>query len=468
MKPINESVQHVLREFGVGITEWWEESCRAELSLLPVLEEAIPQTMDLAQSLGKKAPYIAQSLIRSGKAKDEDQAAEITKAIYDTAMITPKMVKKKMSPFLDAVTKWVMNGSIKLPEDSQKTRESLEEFNRQKVAGTLKGDNANINTIERQQDLFKAISDKQGLGKSLGFEEGGAKLIPEWTMKFEDGEDGGAGMYKVYRIDDHATMQKCGSNSNWCVVHEQYFNQYKPPYFLITRHDDEGEQRVALVHRGSMQLKAEDDSSLLDDDPGLFQSLRPILNKIFGENRLRLGGGDLGQGPASKVDVSAVMQDLIGDSGIIKKIANTAVEVSEDFYTNLDSNLNQDDYEDEDAWDAAKQEESDMAWDMDIARGYEVAFGTRHAIFDDDMALNKVASHMTGYDLATIKETCDRFNGDNDISDQDVTRITGIVDNIEEYGEKVELYYVRSNFNFSFLDNIDFILTQHANDWVPV
>lgn len=463
MKPINESVQHVLEEMGVGITEWWEESCRAELSLLPVLEEAIPQTVDLAHSLGKKAPYIAQSLIRSGKAKDEDQAAEITKAIYDTAMITPKMVKKKMSPFLDAVTKWVMNGSIKLPEDSQKTRESLEEFNRQKVAGTLKGDNANINTIERQQDLFKAISDKQGLGKSLGFEEGGAKLIPEWTMKFEDGEDGGAGMYKVYRIDDHATMQKCGSNSNWCVVHEQSFNQYKPPYFLITRHDDEGEHRVALAHRGSMQLKAEDDSSLLDDDPGLFQSLRPILNKIFGENRLSLASGDLGQGP---VDIPAVMQDLIDDSGIIKKIANIAVEVSKAFYTNPDSSLDQDDYEDEDAWDAAQQEESDMAWDMDIAHDYERTFGTRHAIFDDDMALNKVASHMTGYDLAMIKETYDRLNGDNDISDQDVTRIIGIVDNIEEYGNKVYRYNARSYRRF--LNTIEIILTQHAEDWMPM
>lgn len=54
MRPINESVQHVMEQFGIGRSEWWEESCRRELSRLPVLEEiGVANDLVTTNSLGR-------------------------------------------------------------------------------------------------------------------------------------------------------------------------------------------------------------------------------------------------------------------------------------------------------------------------------------------------------------------------------------------------------------------------------
>jgi uncharacterized protein YfkK (UPF0435 family) len=247
LKTINEIKQSYLIN-----NEWWEH--------LLINEENTAVTDNdklLVQQYGKKAPYVFKQL----EPKYSDKTQEQLEYIYDIVFITPKMKKKKQSPYIDTVLKWVLNGSIRLPEDKEKTIESITEFNRQKQEGVLKGEEGDIDRYESDSDLYKVISKDKGLGTSGGYEKYGAKLVIRQDP------------YKVYQVDDYKTGKKLFSNSGWCVAHEHHFDKYGPPYYLVTKHDTDGEERLALVHYMSLQLKNIDNEPF-DSEPDFYPLIK--------------------------------------------------------------------------------------------------------------------------------------------------------------------------------------------------
>lgn len=173
-------------------------------------------------------------------------------AAYDIALVTNKMKKKRASPYLETVLRWIANNSIRIPEDVEASYDILKEYHDLKAAGRLNKNEQDINQYEYQQDLAAMVLKKTGRGKRLN-----TKGVTQWGESDDFKEDPIA---RMYQIDTYKQMVQVGSNTNWCVVgNEEYFDKYGPPFYLLTVEDEGGERRVSLVHLPTLSIKNEPD-----------------------------------------------------------------------------------------------------------------------------------------------------------------------------------------------------------------
>lgn len=426
---INESVLFIARQYKL---EWWETKLAKEYAGIPIKED----NQQLTNELGKKAPYILQDLT---KAQIPD-AENVVRQIYSAAMVTPKMQQKKMSPYLDVVKKWVLNKSVKFPEDLTKTQKTLEEFNKQVVSGTIKGTKSDVNLYDTQQKMYMAVKKDEGLGKSLGFEENGAELLSDMSLNTK------FGVFKVYRIEDYEAMEKCGSNTNWCVVHENYFNQYGPPYFLITLHTKEGEERIALAHVRSHQLKNESDQPLIETNLDYYKAITPILDGIFGKKRSE---GD--------VDEVSILRNYTIDvrdfSGKVSRTVDLLWEALQDeenyFHENSENYKTEDDFKDiEDYKKWEKEYEDELHWHLSDTSTSKIIyriFGTKNKVDE-----KHVYNYISGFD----KEELEKFY-------DDMKNVKSIGDMSDDLVEKINK--VRKRFG-EFYDLFDPILSRYKRE----
>jgi len=183
------------------------------------------------ENLSKKEPYLLKSL------SDYDNKEEIIDWISQTDPVAVKSRNKK-TPFVNQILDWFLNGKIRLPEDIETTKEALKIYNKAKQLG----DTPNVSEFNSPGDILRKFKEE----KEGSDYDNVAKLV------------GTDGEYKMYRIDNWDEGKVCFADSGWCVRNENFFNEYQPPYYMVTK----GKKRYALMHPDAHQVKDVYDNSL--------------------------------------------------------------------------------------------------------------------------------------------------------------------------------------------------------------
>lgn len=264
---------------------------------------------------------------------------EMTKSIAQAAFIRPSMKKKKKSPYLPVVLEWVLNGSVILPEDVDKIREALVEFEQARDAGKLKGSietsrgpkpKGEINSYPTLPSLMEELDSMRDVvpGARLNCEGlDGVEIIHQENY----GADADPHILRVYEITSAEAMKKCGGiqpngrrGTSWCVVQERWFCNYKPErYYMFTTEVNGEENWMGLLHPESSQWKDANDAGIgegwYDGKPSATQStliraemtvddyasvVIPVLEDIVGSDASEFTGDLAG------VDPDAVLHDI--------------------------------------------------------------------------------------------------------------------------------------------------------------
>jgi len=216
-------------------------------------------TTHLAENITKKEKYITPVLSELGIPEDEHD--DYIKWLSDTDPVSRKS-KGKKTPYVNLVIEWLKNGSIKFPEDVDTTHNAMNKYlkNHKKIPD-LK--NTPITDYDSPGKAMKAIdayvSDGPDDDQGLKYDNLAEKV----------GSENG---YTMYRIDNYDQGRVCFADSGWCVQDELYFDDYGPPYFMITR----GNKRVALLHADSMQAMD------VHDNPLTYEVVKPF-EKLFNQ-----------------------------------------------------------------------------------------------------------------------------------------------------------------------------------------
>ena len=217
--------------------------------------EIIPEgTNVFLENLEAKKPH----LLRKLEKLEYDNAEEIIDWIAKTDPVAVKTNNRK-TPFINQILNWFINGVIRLPEDIETTKEVLIKYNESKQKGQTKPIDSydHPGAIAKELDLYKDKDKDKG-----NIYNENAKLIDE------DGE------FKLYRIDNWDQGEICFADSGWCVQHIEYFEEYGPPYYMVTK----GNKRYALMHKESGQIKD------VYDEPLTLGAAKPIekfIKKIW-------------------------------------------------------------------------------------------------------------------------------------------------------------------------------------------
>lgn len=308
---------------------------------------------DLIASYGKKLPYIVAALDKSTRYADGTLSVppwwdhfgsmpthispkssewlharrniliKIATVIIRVSWINKSMERNKKSPYVATIVEWFNNHSIHLPEDIQKTRDTLLEFHEGVLSGLIKGDEASIGVYRTQQGLAQYLKQLRGfLLKGGGYETLGCVRVAELEK------------YVLFRIDDHKTAEEAFRDTNWCVRAPDQFAYYKPPYFMVVNtnvpagHDD----RVCLMHDGSKQIKDVSDRPLSTQ---LQRALKPFLEFVFGRwackyNMTDGDSGDLSIGtswwPLASTNSFAAVEEILD---ILWAVGGELADISE-------------------------------------------------------------------------------------------------------------------------------------------
>ena len=188
--------------------------------------EIIPSgTQIFVENLEKKRKYLEKKL------KDQDNPDQIIDWIAQTDPVAVKSRNRK-TPFVNQILDWYLDGKIRLPEDIETTRETLQKYNEAKQHGQTKPIDEYNSPGNLSKDLDLYSDKKEGYDANA-------------TLIDQDDE------FKLYRIDDWDQGSICFADSGWCVQHENMFNEYNPPYYMVTKDN----KRYVLMHKESNQIK---------------------------------------------------------------------------------------------------------------------------------------------------------------------------------------------------------------------
>lgn len=165
--------------------------------------------------------------------------------------------------YANQIYQWMTNESIKFPEDFQKTKELIRDYHKLKQQlPALK--QTNISQFRTFGDLYNTVQNAKNKTAKMNKQESFELISSE-------------GEYKLFLIKekDKAAFCKLTQSTGWCVKDPNYFDHYKPPFYLVTK----GNQLYALMHPESDQLKSVNDSPFYDVQE-LFP-LKNFINKVF-------------------------------------------------------------------------------------------------------------------------------------------------------------------------------------------
>ena len=200
--------------------------------------------------------HITEKLKKHKSTITEDQIEKLLEAIQKADPVSTK-TKGKKSPFTEQIAEWYINNKIRLPEDVDTIKDTLTQYSKYK------------GKIKKKIDHFKSPGDiRKELEPFLDKpDDKDYDSIADVVMT--DGE------YKMYLIENYDEQGAvCFKDSGWCVQNKNYFDQYKPPYYMITK----GKKRYALLHKNSYQLKDANDNSLTTDQA---KPIEKLIKSIF-------------------------------------------------------------------------------------------------------------------------------------------------------------------------------------------
>jgi len=220
-----------------------------------LLEDVLTNNLDIVRKYSRI--YLLENLENKkkyllSKLQDYDNPEEVLDWIAKTDPVAVKS-KNKKTPFVNQILIWFLNDKIRLPEDINTTKEALILYNKAKQSGSVKPITDYQSPGEIRQDFdetdIEATDDQYNV----------AELV--------DQHNG----FKMYKIDNWDQGKICFADSGWCVKDQEWFSQYNPPFYMITR----GNKRYALLHKDTYQAKD------VYDDTLTLEKARPIKELIF-------------------------------------------------------------------------------------------------------------------------------------------------------------------------------------------
>ena len=196
------------------------ESFIVDYDLIPV-----GSVVYLMENVEAKRPHIIKRLEAAGIEDHDDVIDGLVQADP-----TARRSNGKKTPFVNVILSWVIAGTTIFPEDIEVTHDLLAKYEKL-PAGSKKP----IDQYKSFSDLYDDISDDEE-ERSYGDV---AELVAE------------EGRFKMYRIDNWEQSEFCFKDSGWCVRYKENFDEYGPPYFMVTK----GNKRYALLHEENNEAK---------------------------------------------------------------------------------------------------------------------------------------------------------------------------------------------------------------------
>jgi hypothetical protein len=204
-------------------------------------------------------PSIIEKLKKHKSNIKDDEIESILESIQKCDPVSSK-TKGKKSPFTEQITNWYINNKIRLPEDENTVKDTLQQYS--KFKGKIK---KKVDKFNSPGDLRKELEQYIDSPDEKSYDDLAEVVASE-------------GGYKMYEINDFDTQGRmCFKDSGWCVQQEGMFSEYEPPYYMITK----GSKRYALLHHDSYQLKD------VNDNPLTLEQAKPIsklIMQVFPEN----------------------------------------------------------------------------------------------------------------------------------------------------------------------------------------
>ena len=147
--------------------------------------------------------------------------------------------------YLTWIAKQVKLGQLRFPEDQQKVHQRLVQFDHLKRKPQFP-DAKDLNQYKTYSQLAQTIEANLGIQTKGEVRRqkvtDGAKLLKEWDT---------AGKHlAVYEITTFEAIDAMGAQqTDWCVKDEKYFNDYGPPFYLLTSNGKPSK----LLHLNSSQ-----------------------------------------------------------------------------------------------------------------------------------------------------------------------------------------------------------------------
>ena len=160
---------------------------------------------------------------------------------------------------------WIIRHKQEL-RDQQHTQDVLKVFEKAKKSQALtKKDINQYKTFDELETTLHSIPEDQletTRGKERKQTETGQKVVYNKSP------------YKVLEITTPEAMSHLARNTKWCVKDPKFFNEYKPPFYMVLKNG----QPYVLIHRPSDQIKDVEDEEVGEE---ALDELVSIFKVIF-------------------------------------------------------------------------------------------------------------------------------------------------------------------------------------------
>ncbi len=195
--------------------------------------ENLVEQIVIEETVKEKRKEVSDTLQSNGYTPEE--STELSSQIISLDPTT----RSGSHDYVDKIVSWVADRKVILPEDYETTKQTLRQFFKMKnklpsLKGKEIGDFNSPGEIQKQIDSGKKKTKKQNRVESF------EKIASE-------------GEYTVWKVskEDQESFCKLAQGTQWCVKDPKYFNQYKPPYYYVSK----GSEPFVLLHVDSDQLK---------------------------------------------------------------------------------------------------------------------------------------------------------------------------------------------------------------------
>lgn len=186
-----------------------------------------------------KTPYIVAELKKAFPTYPDKQIKKILKSIGKADYVSARSGGKK-TPFVDLITKWVVDRKAVLPEDEKIIAETLKTFN------TLANQHPELRKMKKKD--FDSPGDMREVVCKYVKDESETLEYDKYDYLEKLFNYKG---YSVYIVRKWTNGKKAFADSGWCVRYKKQFFDHGPPFFMVTK----GNKRVLLYHIPTGQIK---------------------------------------------------------------------------------------------------------------------------------------------------------------------------------------------------------------------
>lgn len=227
------------------------------------------------------------------------------------------MTNGKSVEFEKVIVKWLIGGK-RLREDAENMQRTLKKFKE----------------LQHQQiKLPKKAVEYSSPGEMMADIE---KLSPSLSVDDLKSQYPGEvvavdGNFILRKISTWEDAEICFKDSGWCVQHKNHFDQYKPPYYMVTLKEGKTEKRFALLHVNSTQLKDVHDTPLTLE---AMNRIKPFIEKLFDLDKIIANGGKSDMSSYNALILKYNNLESVPDGIFIKNPVIAIYNVEKLFFTN--------------------------------------------------------------------------------------------------------------------------------------